>query len=1149
MNLPVTPDRSIRPRQSARRAWQLTTLMVLLALIVAPAGAMPVRLDPSPSLCPAATLDPDTGEEYPALVEFRLPNRAAIDNLHAYGADLAEYVRENGDGSVTINAFVTADECAYFEALGYQAGATVEDYSTWLAARAEREAALAAEQRAQTTAEEGQTSGGSNSPQSDGLAGLLRNGAARLLNAAGFDPGGEITIMRVDYFTNYAGRFLAVAARTSLGTNSGGPTLAMAWKPADGDYGSASTMSKFTDASQYMYHRLLVRVGAAGSTTPVPATVRVASSTGAFAEAPVNTWVGGGLPPLADGYQKGFFTHYMDPTEVYQRINDLAVEFPDLAEIIDLPYKTNGYQRKAMAVMDSNANVLAAPGNTARAVYLESKAWGHEGGNQVQAEFLNPGAANQPLSVSVTGSRITVRLGTNSAGTIVSTAAQVAAAINASPAASALVTAYTYAGNAGGTAVLAHSLANLTDGLSAPPSVQRGPFQLQVIRIGKQRDGSKIGVFFFCQQHAREWVTPLVCVETAERLLRNYAIDPTTKDFVDNLDIFILPSYNPDGSHYSMYDFASQRKNLTRYCPLTATSGMPTNRNTWGVDNNRNNSVGSIFDGYDGASTGCTSEVYAGPSEFSEPENQNDKWLVDTFTNIKFSMNIHTYGGYYMWSPGAYILSGRVTLPAPNIGVEAYFFAGADLVLNRIKEERNTVILPERTGPIADVLYSAAGNSADDHWYRKDIIAYSFEAGADRFTSTSTGTSQSAVGFQPNYATEGRFEAMEFASGNYGLLETALHYAFDTTPPEAAIVPNGGAAQTPLRATFQYVNEPAVIYYTLDGSTPTLASTTWEAQGPRRPGQVFLFDETTTIKWIAKDIKGNVSGVSSACFAVETVAPTTSVDLSPAAVNGWYKNPTVTLTGVDSGSCSTEVSAIQYSLDGGSFTTYTGPFQVTGDGDHTLEYRSIDYAGNTEATKSLTFKIDATPPVQNPTVSPNPVLLNGSAVASPNASDNLSGVASASCGAVNTGSVGARTVVCTATDNAGNSATASAAYHVIYNFTGFSQPVDNPPLLNSANSGQAIPLKWRITDANGNPVTNLASVKVTALSLACPIGVTPDLIEEYATGNSGLLNQGNGYYQFNWKTPANYARSCKTMLLDLGEGSGMERMALFQFAK
>ena len=35
----------------------------------------------------------------------------------------------------------------------------------------------------------------------------------------------------------------------------------------------------------------------------------------------------------------------------------------------------------------------------------------------------------------------------------------------------------------------------------------------------------------------------------------NYATDPTTKDYVDKLNIFILPSSNPDGGHDSFHDF------------------------------------------------------------------------------------------------------------------------------------------------------------------------------------------------------------------------------------------------------------------------------------------------------------------------------------------------------------------------------------------------------------------------------------------------------------------------------------------------------------------------------------------------------------------------------------------------------------------
>ena len=402
------------------------------------------------------------------------------------------------------------------------------------------------------------------------------------------------------------------------------------------------------------------------------------------------------------------------------------------------------------------------------------------------------------------------------------------------------------------------------------------------MRIGKRRDGSRVGVFLYCEQHAREWATPLTCLETAERLLRNYAIDKATRDFVDNLDIFILPVSNPDGSHYAFHNFNNQRRNMTNHCafgwketddpnaanfnlprqnPGTGalyTNTDPASRNAWGVDLNRNNTFGTIFDGYIGASYSCTSDTFAGPAEASEPEIRNELWIADTFKNIKFSNNIHSFGGYFMWAPGAYLPDrGEGDEVHANIGIEKYFFEAGDKILNRIKEQRNTVILPERTGPIADVLYSAAGNSADEHWYIRGTIAYSFETGADLFVNTSLsvasaagatgiragqpdllragrhdqgrrrhrqrggayrrddrqpepglagartsrsrrrchrrtpagavlggGICQQGVGFQPNYAAEGKHEALEFANGNYGLFESALEYSRDHTPPQ-----------------------------------------------------------------------------------------------------------------------------------------------------------------------------------------------------------------------------------------------------------------------------------------------------------------------------------------------------------------------------
>ena len=74
---------------------------------------------------------------------------------------------------------------------------------------------------------------------------------------------------------------------------------------------------------------------------------------------------------------------------------------------------------------------------------------------------------------------------------------------------------------------------------------------------------------------------------------------------------------------------------------------------------------------------------------------------------------------------------------------------------HRDQEYRGTAVTPDRTGSVVDVLYSAAGNSSDEAWYNKNIIAYDFECGVRQFSPTSTSNSGSDPGFTPNFATEG----------------------------------------------------------------------------------------------------------------------------------------------------------------------------------------------------------------------------------------------------------------------------------------------------------------------------------------------------------------------------------------------------------
>ena len=116
-----------------------------------------------------------------------------------------------------------------------------------------------------------------------------------------------------------------------------------------------------------------------------------------------------------------------------------------------------------------------------------------------------------------------------------------------------------------------------------------------------------------------------------------------------------------------------------------------------------------------------------------------------------------------------------------------------------------------------------------------------------------------------------------------------------------------------------------------------------------------------------------------------------------------------------------------------------------------------------------------------------------------------------------------------------------------WDFIGFDDPVNNDSVLNVVKAGQAVPLRWRVLDASGAPVSDLANATVRVSSLACSAGAGSDQLEETGAGNSKLQNLGDGYYQLNWKTPKTYANLCKTMRLDIGDG--VEHTALFRFTK
>jgi hypothetical protein len=288
-------------------------------------------------------------------------------------------------------------------------------------------------------------------------------------------------------------------------------------------------------------------------------------------------------------------------------------------------------------------------------------------------------------------------------------------------------------------------------------------------------------------------------------------------------------------------------------------------------------------------------------------------------------------------------------------------------------------------------------------------------------------------------------------------------------------------------------------------------------------------------------------------WQTDTAAPTARIVLDPSAadgMNGWYRSEVhASVTAADdaggSGLADTRCILDPPNPPAGfddipSGCSYGGQGSgVPTEGRHMLYAASRDAAGNKETPVAGSFKIDRTPPAlscQSP--APTFFLHQAGTFVAASVSDLTSGpVETSVTAAASTATVGAGTATLTGTDRAGNQTPVSCPYSVGYVFDGFFAPVDNGTL-NLAKAGRVVPLKWRLTDANGNPVPSLAGAMLTTVSLSCNgLNEGADAIEEYATAASGLQNLGNGYYQLNWKTPTSYAGTCRELRLDIGEGS------------
>lgn len=147
--------------------------------------------------------------------------------------------------------------------------------------------------------------------------------------------------------------------------------------------------------------------------------------------------------------------------------------------------------------------------------------------------------------------------------------------------------------------------------------------------------------------------------------------------------------------------------------------------------------------------------------------------------------------------------------------------------------------------------------------------------------------------------------------------------------------------------------------------------------------------------------------------------------------------------------------------------------------------------------------------------------------------------------AIDTATVGAKTFTVNAADNAGNTSSSEVSYRVVYNFSGFFQPVDNLPFLNVANAGSSIPVKFSLSGDQGLGI--LAAGYPASGPIPCDANEPGVDIEDTVTAGGTVLSYdaASDRYSYIWKTNRAWKGSCRMLVVRFIDGT--DHFAKFRF--
>ncbi|MET7399018.1 family 43 glycosylhydrolase [Dactylosporangium sp. NPDC005572] len=177
--------------------------------------------------------------------------------------------------------------------------------------------------------------------------------------------------------------------------------------------------------------------------------------------------------------------------------------------------------------------------------------------------------------------------------------------------------------------------------------------------------------------------------------------------------------------------------------------------------------------------------------------------------------------------------------------------------------------------------------------------------------------------------------------------------AGDVTAPTLTLTPSGSAGtggwyRSAVKVRVAGVDDRGgrlTLTSTVDSGPPVVA-------GPVRFTDVTVSgDGQHSVSATATDRAGNTSPAASLPVRIDATAPTSTATVEARAV-------TVGATDATSG-----VARIEYAVDTGAWSAYTGPVAAPDSNKHTVSFRALDNAGNLETARTVTIPADLSGPL------------------------------------------------------------------------------------------------------------------------------------------------------------------------------------------